>query len=83
MENPILWDGTYPVRARIIDAAGKELAPGVKAATPDTSLPHIGKEGIAIEEGPWTVRIDLDDGSKIYGHECWWTPLPEQPITKS
>ena len=22
-----------------------------------------------------SVRIKLDDGAIIYGHDCWWTPI--------
>lgn len=77
------WDGRYPVRARIIDAAGQPLPipiEGVVCATPDASKPHIGREGLAEEvEGgsPWgmDIRITLDDGGVIFGYECWWEPI--------
>lgn len=69
----------YPVRARIIDVVGVEVFPGVMGATPDVSKPHIGKEGLAelVDGlmGPDTVRITLDDGSVLYGYECWWEPV--------
>lgn len=64
----------YPVRCRIVDAAGVEMAPGVFARTPDISMEHIGKEGTAEEVGR-RVRITLDDGNILYGEECWWKAI--------
>lgn len=79
------WDGTYPVRARIIDPEGFSvpgLPPEIVASTPPVSKPHVGKEGLAekVEAvGPppfnHVIRIRLDDGNVLYGHECWWEPL--------
>jgi len=72
---------TYPQRVRIIDVTGMELLPGIEGKTPEDSIPHIGKEGLAEKVGR-LVRITLDDGNIIWGHECWWKPLanpPEQP----
>jgi hypothetical protein len=67
----------YPVRCRIIDVTGREVLPGVEGKTPDESRPHIGKEGLAeeIEEAGEIVRITLDDGTVLWGSECWWTPI--------
>jgi hypothetical protein len=46
------------------------------ASTPEESIPHIGKEGVADkEDNEWIVKITLDDGHIIYGYECWWIPL--------
>ena len=64
----------YPVRAKIIDVTGIEVLPGINGRTPDESKSHIGKEGLA-EEVDGNVRITLDDGSVLWGYECWWTPL--------
>jgi hypothetical protein len=64
----------YPTRCQIIDATGMEVFPGVEGRTPDESKPHVGKEGLA-EKHEGTVKITLDDGSILYGHECWWVPL--------
>jgi hypothetical protein len=73
----------YPVRCRIIDVTG-EKSYGIPIKTPDISKPHIGKEGIAkkIFYEPeaddifdWYIQITLDDGTIIYGHECWWEPI--------
>lgn len=79
------WDGKYPVRCRIIDADGKDVGvPGMVGRTPDKSQPHIGKCGTAELSGDgMTVRITLDDGTILWGHECWWTPLPQEPDMRS
>ena len=65
----------YPVRARIVDVSNAAFTLyGWKMKTPDASLPHMGKRGTAYQtlDG---VRIELDDGSILYGYECWWVPL--------
>ena len=64
----------YPVRCQIIDITGQEVLSGIKGRTPDESKPHIGKKGLAERIGR-DVRITLDDGSILWGYECWWTPL--------
>lgn len=67
----------YPTRCRIIDVTGQEVFPGIEGRTPDESKPHIGKEGVAeCSDDGWTVRITLDDGTILFGCECWWEPLP-------
>lgn len=63
----------YPTRCRIVDVTGKEKF-GLPLRTPDESKSHIGKEGLA-ERYRSEVRITLDDGTIIFGHECWWEPL--------
>jgi len=67
-------DIKYPTRCQIVDPDGSEIVPGLKRKTPDDSKPHIGKEGLA-ERIDGGVRITLDDGGIIWGHECWWTPV--------
>ena len=71
----------YPVRCKIVDVAGmKKRFRGQEFIlnTPEASKPHIGKQGVAENmEGGIGVRITLDDGTIIYGHECWWTPIKE------
>ncbi len=74
---------TYPTRCRIVDVTGEvgRFEPGVGEAkefelvTPDASKPHIGLEGVAELLDELTVRITLDDGTIIYGNECWWDVL--------
>lgn len=69
----------YPVRCKIIDVTGlKKKIRHIEFAlnTPEKSKPHVGKEGLA-ERDPAGVKITLDDGTIIYGHECWWTPIKE------
>lgn len=69
----------YPVRCKIIDVTGVEVFPGMEGKTPNKSKPHIGKEGLAEKDvtGFGKVRITLDDGNILFGHECWWTPIKE------
>lgn len=68
---------TYPVRCEIVDPGGShEVIPGYMAQAPDESKPHIGKQGLA-EFVDNDVRITLDDGTVLYGYECWWVPLEE------
>ena len=65
----------YPIRCRIVDVDGTGYKVGPYfAATPDKSKPHIGKEGLA-EKTSDEVKITLDDGSILYGHQCWWEPI--------
>ena len=67
---------TYPTRCRIIDIAGEEILPGVFAQTPEASRPHVGKTGTATKlPGAEGVRIVLDDGTVLWGHQCWWEPI--------
>ncbi len=70
----------YPTRCRIIDVTGEDLCPGIERRTPEASKKHIGKEGLAEEVGEFcpgiaNVRITLDDGTVLWGYECWWEPL--------
>lgn len=72
------WNHTYPVRCRIIDVTGKFLG-AVPIATPEESIPYIGQEGLAEIDDSMPpvsfVRITLDNGHIIFGHECWWEPI--------
>ena len=65
----------YPVRCEIVDVTGFMLAPDLVANTPDVSKPHVGKFGLAEKLEDGNVRITLDDGSVLFGYECWWTPI--------
>lgn len=66
----------YPMRCQIIDVTGRTVLPGIKGRTPNISKPHIGKQGLA-EKIEDDVRITLDDGSILWGYECWWTPIDD------
>lgn len=72
---------TYPTRCRIVDADGAQIAPGLQARTPEGSRPHIGKEGLAEDLGDWLIRITLDDGTILYGCDCWWVRVGTDTIT--
>ena len=65
----------YPTRCRIISMDGYRLGGGLIAADPFKAQPHVGKEGMAKKTRRGDVRIDLDDGTVLYGYECWWTPI--------
>lgn len=67
----------YPVRARIIDVTGQALSgnPDVLIKTPDVSKPHVGKEGRASQDSDGDIVLMLDDGTVLYGYECWWEPV--------
>ena len=69
----------YPTRCKIIDVAGTSFMPGIVRKTPAISKPHIGKYGLAEKQADGNVKITLDDGNVLYGFECWWTPVVEQP----
>lgn len=71
----------YPVRCQIVDVTGMEVLPGIEGKTPKESKPHIGQQGLAERLSSGTVRITLDDGSVLYGHECWWIPL-KKPVRR-
>ena len=45
-------------------------------------MPHIGKEGLA-EEVDENVRITLDDGTILWGYDCWWEAIkaPVLPLS--
>lgn len=67
-----------PVRVKVVSAAGVEVLPGVIGADPEKAQPHLEKLGWMVEEvhpqlGRKNPKITLDDGSIIWGCECWWT----------
>lgn len=68
----------YPIRCQIVDAANQEVFPGITGRTPDVSLPHVGKHGLAelLESGH--VQVTLDDGVVLMGYDCWWIPLARE-----
>ena len=68
----------YPTRCGIVDVEGHEVLPGIVCRTPEVSKPHIGKEGLAEHIDDYVVEITLDDGTIIYGYECWWIPIEEK-----
>ena len=67
----------YPTRCKILDLTGVEVFPGFTGRTPDESKPHVGKEGLAERVGEG-VRLTLDDGTILWGDECWWEPMPRK-----
>ena len=76
----------YPTRARVIDATGMEYH-GLPIYTHPDAMPHVGEEGLAEyvadpEFGGKSVRITLDGGAVLWGHSCWWTPIPGDAAAK-
>ncbi len=72
----------YPVRCKIVDVTGLKRTMGGKdftLTTPEISKLHIGKEGFAKKDENGFVRIKLDDGNILWGHECWWVPINTKP----
>lgn len=70
----------YPTRCRVIGIEGQAVpgAPHLVCKTPEISKPHVGKLGVAertVVGGYDTVRLTLDDGTVLYGYECWWEPV--------
>lgn len=64
------------MRVKIISPpVGSHLGPYPRVAPPK-SLAHIGKKGTAEEDGGG-VKITLDDGTVLYGWECWWEKVEE------
>lgn len=63
---------------RILDVDGVEMH-NMVLATPEVSKPHVGKEGEIVGEDPdWgSPLIRLDDGTELYGYECWWEPVSD------
>ena len=66
----------YPTRCRIIDADGIWTGP-FTCRTPEESVPHIGKCGIAEIRPDGLVKITLDDGHTLGGEDCWWIQIYE------
>lgn len=81
----VIKDERGRTRVKIVQAAGTEVLPGVIAADPEESVPHHEKLGW-MEEVPCDVfggrgnpRIELDDGSVLWGYECWWDYVKADP----
>jgi hypothetical protein len=67
------------VRVRIEQADGVEILPGIVAADPEAAKPYFEKLGWCDEQafspelGRPNPKITLDDGSVLWGYECWWS----------
>lgn len=69
----LLRDG--PCRCMIVDPNGMALGRKFVATCSMESKPHVGKKGFAERIRPGKVHITLDDGTSLWGHECWWVKL--------
>jgi hypothetical protein len=73
------------VRVRVEDAAGQSFF-GVPTANPDVAVPNLGKTGwceqnaFCPELGRNNPRITLDDGTVIWGYQCWWAEIEDGAI---
>jgi len=80
--NPALYitDDQGRVRVKIIRAGGTPLGlGGLTAADPEKAQQHFDEFGwcepnAKYESSYTNPRITLDDGTVIWGFECWWTP---------
>jgi hypothetical protein len=72
------WDGETGIRVRIVEVVSPLRQPHQE---------HIGKLGTitgtdrigSADGGPWiTPVITLDDGTVLYGFDCWWEPIKEE-----
>ncbi len=70
----------YPTRCEIVDVTGQEVFPGIEGKTPDVSKPHVGERGLAERIDDGNVKITLDNGTVLYGYECWWKPTDDPLI---
>lgn len=63
-------------RVQIVRAEGQTFA-GLPCRDPHPE--HISKKGtiVALDtDDDWSSpKIELDEGSVIWGYECWWKPL--------
>lgn len=82
----LTYDAQGRVLVEVVKAEGTEVAPGIIAADPEIAKPKIGLRGwcdedallpdeFAMYPGHTNPRIELDDGSIIWGYECWWKPV--------
>ena len=76
------FDESGRVRVEVVSAEGVEVFPGVIGADPAVAKPNIGKLGWCEEDaevpgmpGYLNPRITLDDGTVIWGYQCWWKPI--------
>jgi hypothetical protein len=74
------------LRVQVQDAAGGSFF-GLPTANPEEAVPNLGKTGwcepkaFCPELGCTNPRIVLDDGTVIWGYQCWWAEI-EEPAAK-
>ncbi len=74
------WGGDGRLRVRIVQAEGQPLDAGFVAADPPKAQANMRKEGWCEVDAPHPAfgtnpKITLDDGTVIWGFECWWEPV--------
>lgn len=73
----VIRDEAGRVRVKVVQAEGEEVRPGLIAQDPDAAKPHFEKLGWceinAVHPiGISNPKITLDDGTVLWGMECWW-----------
>lgn len=71
-------------RVRVSVTSGAAAYPGL-AADPLIAQQNMGKQGWCEEDVPCpelggrsNPKITLDDGTVIWGYQCWWAPVTQQ-----
>lgn len=65
-------------RVVIVRAEGMPFSGSITMRDPHPE--HVGKLGRVIAEGDLSVQIRLDDGTLLYGSQCWWVEVVEQGV---
>lgn len=65
-------------RVVIVRAEGIPFSGSITMRDPHPE--HVGKLGRVIAEGDLSVQIRLDDGTLLYGSQCWWVEVVEQGV---
>lgn len=63
-----------PIGTRVMIVEDPGSIGGLETATPEVSKPKLGRMGTITEyvHNGLSPKIELDDGSVLYGYECWW-----------
>lgn len=75
------WLCSGPCRCMVVDpnrmTLGRDGQTEFVATCPPEAKPHVGKKGFAERLRPGKIRVTLDDGTTLWGSECWWIKLEE------
>lgn len=80
----MIIDEQNRTRVKIVRAAGMEVVPGTIAADPPKAQPHADELGWMTMEpaealgGRPNPKITLDNGTVLWGYECWWDYVREE-----
>lgn len=82
----LIFNDEGHVRVRIVPVSGTEIAPGVVGNDPTPARQNMNKEGWCDETafcedlGYSNPKITLDDGTVIWGYQCWWSPVEKAQV---